>query len=76
MASDKSFEELHAFAVKIDLKKCWFHYNKHHAHYDLTSEKVRSKAIKAGAVVVNSRQLLKLMLKSGLWTSSTKGKTK
>lgn len=42
-----SIEELHGFAVKIGLKRCWFHNprrkstgsSKNHPHYDLVNKK-------------------------------------
>jgi hypothetical protein len=76
LASDKSLEELHSFADNIGLKKCWFHRSKHHPHYDLTNETIRTRAIEAGAIYVRSKKLLTLMLNAGIWTPALKGKSK
>lgn len=52
--------ELHKFAESIGLKKCWFHgVRKGHPHYDL-SEKKRLQAIQSGAILVSSKELVRL----------------
>lgn len=40
--------ELHAFAEKIGLKRCWFQNHKSLPHYDITPN-VREKAVAFGA---------------------------
>lgn len=50
MLSDESFDELHALAKKIGLKRAWFQGD----HYDVT-ESMRLKAIAAGAVGISWR---------------------
>jgi hypothetical protein len=49
MGSD--FDELHAMAARIGLKRAWFQSDSTFAHYDLTASK-RALAIKAGAVKI------------------------
>lgn len=56
MAAD-TVEELHEFARKIDLKRCWFQGGKRYWHYDITEAR-RARAIAAGALPVSSRELL------------------
>jgi len=52
-------DELHAFARKIGLKKEW--YQDHRIpHYDLMRGK-KQKAIQAGAILVETKQLLRSM---------------
>ena len=53
MASDLSFEELHAFAKRIGLKRAWFDKD----HYDLQAS-LRCRALAAGAISVSSKELL------------------
>lgn len=54
-------KELHEFAMKIDLKLCWFHgTRKGHPHYDLTTEFKVNKAVEAGAVVVTSKDIVRM----------------
>lgn len=47
MLSDESFDELHALAKRIGLKRSWFQGD----HYDVT-ESMRQKALEAGAVAL------------------------
>lgn len=58
LASTESFTELHDFAHRIEIKRCWFH--KH--HYDLTPGK-RAQAVRAGAVEVICERLSLTMFK-------------
>ena len=52
-------EELHAFAIKIDMKRSWFQVSKGKEipHYDLIKSK-RDKAIKLGAIELTRRQMV------------------
>jgi hypothetical protein len=52
-----SKEELHAFAARIGVKRCWYHRGRTHPHYDLTGEQ-RGRAVSEGACEVGSRELL------------------
>lgn len=63
LVSDTSLEELHAFAAKIGLKRCWFSNKrgKRLPHYDLTTARKRDTAITAGAERVGTRALLRRM---------------
>lgn len=45
--------ELHAFAEKIGLKRCWFHRSHIEDHYDL-NKAYRDKALANGAVFVGA----------------------
>lgn len=51
-------EELHEFAAKIGLKRAWFQDHRI-PHYDLMGGKKRM-AIRAGAILVEPRQLLRM----------------
>jgi hypothetical protein len=57
-----TIEELHEFAKKIGLHKCYYRNprKKRHPHYDLMSERIRDKAVENGAVVVTDRTIVKL----------------
>jgi len=55
-----SLEELHIFAKKIGLKRHWFQ-NKKYPHYDLTTKRMKAKAIRAGAVVVSTKTILTII---------------
>lgn len=48
--------ELHAFAARIGLKRCWFESGRH-KHYDVTAQQ-RQAAIEAGALAVRSREVV------------------
>lgn len=58
-----SLDELHSFAGKIGLKRKWFQNHERHPHYDLTSNRIVQKALKNGANIVNSRELVMLIKK-------------
>lgn len=55
-----SVEELHEFAVLIGMRKQWFQDHPKHPHYDTISKKLKDKAIKAGAKIVSSKDLVRL----------------
>jgi hypothetical protein len=52
--TDGPVDELHAFAVRIGMKRTWFQ-DKSVQHYDLTPSR-RRLAVAAGAVEVDRRQ--------------------
>lgn len=59
-------DELHHFAARIGLKRCWFHgVRKKHPHYDLGAKPgafrdfMKEKAIGFGAKEVTSRDIVK-----------------
>jgi hypothetical protein len=52
-----SLEELHEFAIRIGVKKHFFHRSKTAPHYDITSEQ-HVVAIAHGAKLVDSREVL------------------
>ena len=53
-----TLEELHAFAAKLGLRRGWFQASYRWPHYDLTANK-RAEAVRAGAVEMRSRELVK-----------------
>lgn len=65
-----NLEELHAFAEKIGLKRCWFHTKNNRKHYDLVNrkgnpvyingEKAVDKALACGAKIVRPREILRI----------------
>jgi Protein of unknown function (DUF4031) len=58
MVSDESLDELHAFALELGLRRAWFQGD----HYDLT-DGMRARAIAAGAVSVDVRELVRRRVK-------------
>jgi len=54
-----SKEELHAFAARIGVRRCWYHKGRTHPHYDVTSPQ-RAAALLSGAVAVDARKLLEV----------------
>jgi hypothetical protein len=62
MVSDRSVEELHAFASEIGLKRRWFQ-DGPRPHYDLRPSK-RRLAVTKGAKEVNTRVLVRRMAHS------------
>lgn len=61
LVSDTSFEELHAFAERLELPRRAFHRD----HYDVPSE-WRERAIALGAREVDSRELVRRLREAGL----------
>ena len=54
-----TLDELHEFARKIGVKRHFFHRSNTCYHYDITTEQ-QSKAIEHGAVLEDTRVLLKI----------------
>jgi hypothetical protein len=59
MVSDRSVEELHAFAFEIGLRRRWFQ-DGPRPHYDLRPSK-RRLAVAKGAKEVNTRVIVRRM---------------
>jgi hypothetical protein len=60
MISTKSENELHEFAVQLGLKHEWYQNvgaDSRHPHYDLTTARMRRKAVRSGAVKVSATEL-------------------
>ena len=53
-------EELHTFAGKIGLNKCYYRNprKKRHPHYDLMNDRIRKIAIENGAILVNDKTIV------------------
>lgn len=58
MVSDTSLDELHEFAKSIGLQRSWFQ----NTHYDLTPSR-RTLAVTKGALLVDSKELVKRMIR-------------
>ncbi|MFI0224103.1 DUF4031 domain-containing protein [Streptomyces lydicus] len=61
LVSDASFDELHAFAARIGVPRRAFERD----HYDLPAERY-ADAVRAGAVEVGSKELLRRLTEAGL----------
>jgi len=62
LTSTNSVDELHDFAKRLGLKPEWFQtpgYGLNHAHYDLTTNRMKAKAKRFGAIEVHPKQLAK-----------------
>lgn len=70
MVSDRSVEELHAFAEMLEIPRRGFHGD----HYDLPSH-VRDMAVAMGAVPVTSRELVRRLNAAGLRLSAAQRRT-
>ncbi len=60
-----SVSELHELAEKIGLKRAWFQNKRSGVHYDV-SERVRTRAVAAGAIQLDrmrDRELYKALIK-------------
>jgi hypothetical protein len=65
LISDTSLEELHIFATSIGLKRSWFQGASgggKFPHYDLTTDRMRSKAVIHGAKLIHSKDIVKKLL--------------
>lgn len=63
MISDRSIDELHAFAWSMDLKRCWFHNprGRRRPHYDLTRKGALDAAIEHGVVGISPLDLVGIL---------------
>jgi len=61
LASDESYDELHAFAASLGIPARGFDRD----HYDVPAERYDS-VVAAGATPVTSRELVRLLIESGL----------
>jgi Protein of unknown function (DUF4031) len=61
LVSDTSFEELHEFVGRLDIPPRAFHGD----HYDVPEE-LRADVVAAGAIEVDSRELLRRLRAAGL----------
>ncbi|MEW5804326.1 MAG: DUF4031 domain-containing protein [bacterium] len=59
MVSTESAEELHNFARILGLKRSWYQSHADHPHYDLTTARMRMKAVRMGATETDPVDLLK-----------------
>ncbi len=58
LVSDTSLEELHSFAQSIGLKREWYQDHRH-PHYDIMATWRLNRALAAGAVKVQSREIVR-----------------
>jgi hypothetical protein len=58
MVSDDSLDELHEFSFNLGLKREWFQDHPEHPHYDLTTARMRKKALKKGAKLVSPKKIV------------------
>lgn len=63
LISDTSTDELHEFAQKIGLRREWYQDHSRHPHYDLLSKKVKARALRAGAKLIDRKTLVKVLKK-------------
>lgn len=60
LISDTSEEELHTFAEKAGIKRCWFHMSKFR-HYDIPKRRREGFAETHGITTVSSRQIVTIL---------------
>ena len=60
-----SIEELHQFANKIGLNKCYYQNpkKKRHPHYDIMSADIHEKVFENGAQLVTNKEIVKFCKK-------------
>lgn len=68
LVSDRSIDELHAFAAELGLRREWFQGD----HYDVPTE-VRDQAVGLGAQEVTAAELVRRLRASGLRRRSRVG---
>ena len=64
MVTDGPIEELHKFAAKIGMQRSWFQAHGAQPHYDMVLSR-RVKALEAGAVEVDTREMFRLAQPGG-----------
>lgn len=64
LGSTESEGELHVFAQRIGLKGVWFQDKNKYPHYDLTTLRMRNRAIKYGAKKVNKKDYIRLSIRN------------
>jgi hypothetical protein len=67
LVSDESYDELHAFAQRLDIPRRAFQGD----HYDLPEDH-RTRAIELGATPVSSRELVRRLIDAGLRVRKTR----
>jgi hypothetical protein len=70
LVSDASFDELHAFARRLDIPERAFERD----HYDIPSHRYE-EVVRAGAVQVGSKELLRRLTEAGLRRPKRRGAT-
>ncbi|MFE5816740.1 DUF4031 domain-containing protein [Streptomyces sp. NPDC056479] len=68
LVSDVSYDELHAFAEGLDVPRRAFERD----HYDIPSHRY-ADAVRAGAVEVSSREVVRLLQEAGLRRAKGRG---
>lgn len=68
LVSDESYDELHAFAERLEIPRRAFQGD----HYDIPSE-LRLRALELGAQEVTGRELITRLLASGLRRRTPRG---
>lgn len=61
LTSDRDFDELHAFAERLGLRRAWFQGD----HYDIPEE-CWDDAVALGATPIDSRELVRRLRAAGL----------
>jgi hypothetical protein len=64
LISDSCVDELHRFAGRIGLRRVWFQDKPGRPHYDLTTADARRRAVAAGAVLVDPRDVVRILQKA------------
>jgi Protein of unknown function (DUF4031) len=54
-----SVENLHAMAVDLGIKRCWFHSSKIHPHYDIPKRRIQE--IQNKCEIITSRQIIDII---------------
>lgn len=60
-----SLPELHAFAASVNIKRCWYHAQKRHPHYDITHDQ-KAFALTQGAIEIGDAEFVALARKLGI----------
>ncbi len=53
-------EELHIFAERLEIKRCWFQNHPKHPHYDCTNKNKTKVLMCSNVLFVNSRFIVEL----------------
>jgi hypothetical protein len=66
LISDTSLEELHAYAVSVGIKRCWFHASSKYFHYDIPKRRRETFATTYQIQIITAQEIVGKLKAAGL----------